>query len=451
MSLIDKPSELLELISKSLKPKIIEKTLFGEVFTPMPIVNEMLDKLPIEVWTNKNLKWLDPASGMGNFPIGIYLRLIDSLKNEIPDDKERKKHILENMIYMCELNNSNVLKCKDIFDINNEYKLNLYQGDTLLFEPLNTFKINQFDIILGNPPFNNGSINNCKKRDIGEKHMTIWTKFIEVSFKWLKINGYLAYITPLPWLEKTHMSHIALLEKYIMWLKIWDGSESKKQINAGISISIYVLQNSLNIEKKKTDIISKIGDNLTVSNIYLDKNDTIPLGLHSIFNKLKKFIECNKLKLEYFSKVIKSIEPKIKIPFNFTYEDMLAVHTYTIKDGIMVKKMIKPHQYTRKRKIIIANKSSFKGTFIDDGKLELTGHNKFYIFGDNLELILKLTTFKLFTIICDYCKYHMDFLNKESFEYIPDIRKLGIKDITEEEFYKLIGLDKNEINLIDNI
>ena len=45
----------------------------------------------------------------------------------------------------------------------------------------------------------------------------------------------------------------------------------------------------------------------------------------------------------------------------------------------------------------------------------------------------------------------MDFLNKESFEYIPDIRKLGIKDITEEEFYKLIGLDKNEINLIDNI
>ena len=42
----------------------------------MILVNEMLDKLPKEVWKNKNLKWLDPATGMGNFPIAVYLRLI---------------------------------------------------------------------------------------------------------------------------------------------------------------------------------------------------------------------------------------------------------------------------------------------------------------------------------------------------------------------------------------
>ena len=61
-SLIDNPKELLESINDCLKPKDVEKKENGEVFTPMPLVNEMLDKLPKDIWKNKNLKWLDPSS-----------------------------------------------------------------------------------------------------------------------------------------------------------------------------------------------------------------------------------------------------------------------------------------------------------------------------------------------------------------------------------------------------
>ena len=43
----------------------------------------------------------------------------------------------------------------------------------------------------------------------------------------------------------------------------------------------------------------------------------------------------------------------------------------------------------------------------------------------------------------------MSFLEKEVFSYIPDIRKLGICDITEYEFYKLIGLTDTEMNNIN--
>ena len=53
----------------------------------------MLDKIPIDVWKNKNLKRLDPCCGMGNFPIAVYLRLREGLKKEIKDVKVRKKHI----------------------------------------------------------------------------------------------------------------------------------------------------------------------------------------------------------------------------------------------------------------------------------------------------------------------------------------------------------------------
>ena len=187
-SLIDKPKELLEIINECLKPKTIEKKQFGEVFTPIKIVNEMLDKLPSEVWFDKNLKWLDPANGIGNFPIIIYLRLMESLKDEIINEKERKKHILENMIYMCELNKKNVFISKYIFDINNEYKLNLYEGDSLKLDYNKEFNVKKFDIIIGNPPYNE------ELTKIGAK--PLYNKFIEYNLNKCKM---LSFIIPSRW------------------------------------------------------------------------------------------------------------------------------------------------------------------------------------------------------------------------------------------------------------
>jgi len=121
----------------------------------------------------------------------------------------------------------------------------------------------------------------------------------------------------------------------------------------------------------------------------------------------------------------------------------------TIKDGIMVKKAIEEHPDTTNTKIIIANKASFAGAFIDNGTLSLTGNHKFYILGDKLELIIKMLSFKIVDIIAHYTKYGQDFLDNESFTYLPDIRKLKIKDIDEKHFYKLIGLTQDEIKLVD--
>jgi hypothetical protein len=383
--------------------------------------------------------------------MAVYLRLMEGLKDEIQDIKERKKHILENMLYMCELNKKNVLVCNQIFDINNEYKLNLYEGDTLEFKPFKTFKVKLFDIILGNPPYNKGGIRSHTGKQLGEKNETIWTKFIEKAFKWLKPNGYLAYINPLSWLKKSHSLHNTMLEKHIIWMKLWDNSQSKGMINADIPISLYVLQNSLNIDKKKTEITSilKRRNLTTTSNEYLNKNYSIPLAYHSIFNKLIHFIETKNLKLDYSTKTVKSTGTKTKIPSKYKLEDMLAIDTYTIKEGVMIKKTTETHPDANKRKLIIANKASFNGAFIDDGKLSLTGNHKFYIMGNNLELIIKMLGYKIIDIIGHYTKYGQDFLDNEAFTYLPDIRKLGIKDIDEKQFYKLIGLTQDEIKLFD--
>jgi len=462
-SLIDKPKELLELIDSCLKPKQKEKQENGEVFTPMCLVFEMLDNLDKHyikehgrsIFTEPTFKWFDPASGMGNFPVAVYLKLMEGLKPQIQNDEERKKHIIENMLYMSELNKKNVFVCHQIFNMNNQYKLNLYEGDTLELDIVSVWgiQLNSFDVILGNPPYNKGGIRSHTGKQLGDKNETIWTKFIEKSFEWLKPDGFLAFINPLSWLKKSHSLHNEMLEKHIVWLKLWDNSQSKGMINADIPISLFVLQNTINTNnKKKTEITSilKRRSLKTTSTEYLNPKYSIPLAFHSIFNKLVSFIETRNLQLEYKTKTIKSSGTKAKIPTEYTLEDMWAVDTYTIKEGLMVKKATEQHPDANKRKLIISNKASFTGAFIDEGKISLTGNHKFYILGDNLELVKKMLDFRIINIIGHYTKYGQDFLDNEAFKYLPDIRKLGLADITEDEFYKLIGLTRQEINQIKN-
>ena len=117
----------------------------------------------------------------------------------------------------------------------------------------------------------------------------------------------------------------------------------------------------------------------------------------------------------------------------------------------MVKELIQTHPDMNKDKIIIANKSSFNGAFIDKGKLGLTGNHKFYILGHNLELIKKILSFKICKIITQYTKYGQQFLDSEAFTYIPDLRKMGYTDIEEDEFNELVGFDENEIKDIYQI
>ena len=462
-SLIDNPKDLLELIDSYLKPKQKEKQENGEVFTPMPLVFEMLDNLDKHyitengrsIFTETTFKWFDPASGMGNFPVAVYLKLMEGLKSQIPNDEERKKYIIENMLYMSELNKKNVFICNQIFNMSNQYKLNLYEGDTLELDIVSVWglQLNSFDVILGNPPYNKGGIWSHTKKTDSEKREVLWMNFIKKCLNgWLKPNGFLAFITPLYWLKLNIEVHNIMLEKYIVWLKLWDDSQSKGMINADIPISLFILQNTFNITNKKTDIISEIKRKklTTTSFEYLNKNYSIPLAFHSIFDKLIQFIEKHNCSLEYKTKTIKSSGIKAKIPTEYTLEDMWAIDTYTLNEGILVKKATEQHPDANKRKLIIANKRGFKGAFIDEGNLALTGCNKYYILGDNLELIKQIMGFNINIVISDFLKYSQSFLDKEAFKYIPDIRKLGIDNITEDKFYKLIGLTRHEINQIQN-
>ncbi len=70
-----------------------------EVFTPPELVEKILDLLPAEIWSNPDLKWLDPATKTGIFLRQIARRLMVGLRDIFPDEEARRRHIFQNMLY----------------------------------------------------------------------------------------------------------------------------------------------------------------------------------------------------------------------------------------------------------------------------------------------------------------------------------------------------------------
>lgn len=295
-SLIDKPKELLEFIAERLKPKETEKKKFGEVFTPMKLVFEMIDKLyeyykknnnGKSIFSNKNLKWFDPCVGMGNFMIAVYLRLMEGLKTVIKDDIDRKKHILENMLYMSELNKKNVLICKEIFDINNEYKLNIYNGDSLKLDTKKEWNIENFDVIVGNPPY---------QQKVGPKKTeTIWNKFVIKSFDILKNNGFLTFIHPSGWRNidgKFKNIQNEILKRNLQYLEIHNEKDGLKTFSSETRYDWYIIKNE-KINMTNTTIKFQDGK---INIINVNELEFIPNGeFEKIFSLIAKDNEekCN--------------------------------------------------------------------------------------------------------------------------------------------------------------
>ena len=181
--------EIKIFIEKHMPIKKIEKDKYGEVFTSPILINKMLDLFPKNIWTNHTLSWLDPSVGTGFFMIFVYMRLMNGLKKWQSNEKKRSKHIIENMLFMVELNKKNCAVCASIFGDNS----NINCGDFL--DTLN-FPNVSFDCIVGNPPFqDNYGLSREGKRINGGKSKLYERIFLK-SFSILKKGGYLSFVVP---------------------------------------------------------------------------------------------------------------------------------------------------------------------------------------------------------------------------------------------------------------
>lgn len=79
--------------------EVIANLSNNEVFTPPRVANAILDLLPADVWSNPDLRWLDPGSKTGVFPREVVKRLMTGLEGVIEDESARLEHILKNMVF----------------------------------------------------------------------------------------------------------------------------------------------------------------------------------------------------------------------------------------------------------------------------------------------------------------------------------------------------------------
>jgi site-specific DNA-methyltransferase (adenine-specific) len=188
----------IELINSYLGIDKAAKDLHGEVFTPFKLINEMLDTLPNHVWGNPHLKWLDPANGIGNFPAVILERLMENLKDyndgklDLRDERTRYKHIIEEMIYVCDISPKNMFLYLNIFDPNNEFDMKYHRGSFLennFKDIMKNWNVIKFDVVISNPPYN----------DPLSTGNALWSAFIYKCDLLLNDDGFSVFVVPGRW------------------------------------------------------------------------------------------------------------------------------------------------------------------------------------------------------------------------------------------------------------
>lgn len=152
-----------------------------EVYTPVALVEEMLDKLPKEIWTNPDLLWCDPCAKSGVFILEVIIRLMKNLA--IEDETLKYNHIINNMVraYVNVPRNRWIVS-KTIYGSNEEVER------VGIIEDINKLKIEEmpkFDVVVGNPPY---------KRNL---HL----KFLKLAYDCLNENGKIVWLHPARWLQ----------------------------------------------------------------------------------------------------------------------------------------------------------------------------------------------------------------------------------------------------------
>ena len=319
--------KILKIIRERLTVRSTEKEQHGEVFTPPELICEMLDTLPDSVWEDKGLTWLDPANGIGNFPVIVYYKLMDGLKGVIKDDKERSKYIIEKMLYMVELNPINVKVSKKIFKMidphatPNIVKANFLTESSKWKRELGT---GTFDIVMGNPPYQ-------YKKPGNKKSQAIWPDFVESSINCLKENGYLLFVHPNNWrnIDGEYKKIFNLIqERDLQHLTMRTFEDGAKTFGgSGTNFDYYCLKNTLTTKNK-----TKINDiDRNYIEIDLNSYDFIPSGKFDIFEKLIKGDQ--KVNIVYDRTMYGNDKPWMNRDDTGKYIYPI-VYTITQKDGI---------------------------------------------------------------------------------------------------------------------
>jgi len=434
-----------ENYKQNLKINIENKYKYGEIFTPFNLIYEMFDMMPLEYFKDENKKWLDAGSGSGYFSMILYWKLYDNLKSKIYDDNKRHDHIINNMIYLSEINKEH---------INNLYKLfgdnaNIIEGNYLLHN-------NKYDYIIGNPPYNSCGLKKVptnKKLKKVEDGKTIWIQFIKHSVNLLREKGNLLVLIPSIWMKPDKAKIYNLLTRYkIRKLKCLTNTETKQIFNGlAQTPTCYFL-----LEKNPTDYIISLYDKDLDQYINYRYFMNLPIPVYgcSVINKMKKYVMNNNIIVKKTNLPSKFVCIQNKIDKTHSYINIKTCILDNLNPKLIFNYSDKPLAFYNKKKLILAHKM-YGFPFLDlEGKYGISNRDNYVILSNNDNELIKLQQYlstKTALYLFECTRYRMKYLEKYIFELIPDINKLDnfpeiINDETIFNYFNFNDMERNAIN-----
>ena len=432
-------------LDENLNIDINKKKKYGEVFTPFSLINQMLDMMDPNLFLNKNYTFLDMGAGTGNFSICLFYKLKNTLKSQIPDLKERKKHIIQKMIFMSELQRENIDILKKIFGS----KANIIEGDFL------NYNDKHFNIILGNPPYNSEGIKKVPSNKKDEKindGKTIWPEFVKHGMNLLKSEGEMITIIPSIWMKPDKKKIYNFITNYkIKKLRCFSNTENNKIFNKNAQTPTSILYLKKSTNDFQVFIYDKDMDDYI--NYLYSKGEPLPVFGASILTKIKSSKNLEVIKTNCPSKKIKFSKVRT---VDFPYKNIRTCKLSGLKPYLITEYSNKKLLNYNKKKLILAHKMyGFPYLDINDNYGVSTRDN-YVILSENENELIKIKEFlstKTALYLFECTRYRMKYLEKYIFELIPDINKLKNfpETINDDSIAKFYNFSEKEINAIQNL
>ena len=387
------------------------------------LVDEILDQIPEEIWKSSTKTFLDPAIGGGQF--------VRAIENRLRDAGHSKENIASR-VYGYESNRMRIN-----FAVN-KYKLVGTFTNKNFLEEDNGMK---FDVIVGNPPYQESKEHGKKVTGNG----ALWVKFTLKSIELCKDNGYVAFIIPDSWTAPTYDlmgSRKSIFNDYFKKYNLTHVNFNVKKHFAGVGTdpSAFVLKKDSNYVT--TNVVTPNEKfNIDITNISFITRDVNSIAL-SIHEKVLNQNENVRLCKMRWTKAVTSIETKNEKSEEYCYPFV----DHHAGKPLRWANILDPDAL--KRKVLIPYVGKYQCIVDDKGELGAR-ESVSVLFLNNNETYESANSFfnsKLVTYIMNTNKW-TQYILSQIINYIPINNYTKVW--TDKELYNYFNLTQEEIDYIE--
>ena len=389
--------------------------------TPIGCIQEILAKIPVEIWSNPDARIYDPCCGNGNWHLVAW----DMIKRASGRDDAS----ITKMFHFNDTNHDRLANVRNVFR-DEMHALNITSHDFLEHQDNN-----RYDLIMANPPY--ARIMPDGKR--ASKNHTMIRDFLTKSLELLNDDGFLAYLIPDNWMSLADRNVIVMeLTKFqFVHLNIHDAKRWFPKI--GSSFTWFVLKKCPATEP--FDVEGTYMKTAFKGMVASQHRDYIPLiyteTVRSILNKTIDRDDIPRFKVETSSDLHK-----------YTNRDLIS----SMKDDKHPYKLIhtpkqtvyatRPHKFQEGFKVFISATDKY-GTFVDECGMTQSIAFVRCASEDEAKEHKRVLDHPLYKFLNDICRWG-------NFNNIRILQRFPLPE-DKDDIYGSFGIDEEEKAFIEKV